>query len=141
MRCCHKQRKHFDRKRFNVLKRPFESAAFAATLASRRDALLLGVGEFAKAEKENMSHLYETTATAFGGRNSRVHTDDDLLNLKLALPPALGGKGGATNPEQLFAAGYAACFGNPVIHTTLQVGLCPFVLSHSPYTKYPDTAC
>jgi osmotically inducible protein OsmC len=65
-----------------------------------------------------MSHLYKTTATAIGGRNGRVHTEDDLLDLKLALPTALGGKGGATNPEQLFAAGYAACFGNAVIHAT-----------------------
>jgi organic hydroperoxide reductase OsmC/OhrA len=41
-----------------------------------------------------------------------------LLDLPLALPKALGGKGDATNPEQLFAAGYAACFENAVIHVT-----------------------
>lgn len=65
-----------------------------------------------------MNHLYKTTAIAIGGRNGRVRTDDALLDLQLAVPTALGGKGGATNPEQLFAAGYAACFGNAVIHAT-----------------------
>ena len=65
-----------------------------------------------------MSSIYSTKATAIGGRSGSVRTDDGLLDVKLALPPALGGKGGATNPEQLFAAGYAACFGNAVIHTT-----------------------
>ena len=65
-----------------------------------------------------MSNIYSTKATAIGGRSGSVRTDDGLLDVKLALPPALGGKGGATNPEQLFAAGYAACFGNAVIHTT-----------------------
>ncbi len=65
-----------------------------------------------------MSKLYSTKVTAVGGRNGTVRSDDGLLDLKLALPPVLGGKGGATNPEQLFAAGYAACFENAVIHVT-----------------------
>ena len=65
-----------------------------------------------------MSVLYKTKATAVGGRNGTVSSDDGLLDLQLALPQALGGKGDATNPEQLFAAGYAACFGNAVIHST-----------------------
>jgi Ohr subfamily peroxiredoxin len=63
-----------------------------------------------------MSALYSTRVTAIGGRSGKVHSDDGLLGLDLAMPPALGGKGGATNPEQLFAAGYAACFENAVIH-------------------------
>ncbi|RCS52617.1 organic hydroperoxide resistance protein [Bremerella cremea] len=63
-----------------------------------------------------MSTLYSTTVTATGGRSGRVTSDDGLLELDLAMPERLGGKGGATNPEQLFAAGYAACFGNAVIH-------------------------
>ncbi|MHB8283563.1 MAG: organic hydroperoxide resistance protein [Caulobacteraceae bacterium] len=63
-----------------------------------------------------MSTLYSTKAIAVGGRHGDVRTDDGLLDLHLALPVALGGKGGATNPEQLFAAGYAACFENAVIH-------------------------
>lgn len=63
-----------------------------------------------------MSALYTTRATAIGGRAGSVRTDDGLLDVKLALPTGLGGKGGATNPEQLFAAGYAACFENAIIH-------------------------
>jgi len=65
-----------------------------------------------------MSTLYSTKVTAIGGRAGTIRSDDGILDLKLALPTALGGKGGATNPEQLFAAGYAACFGNAVIHVT-----------------------
>lgn len=65
-----------------------------------------------------MSHLYTTKVTAVGGRNGTIKSDDGILDLQLATPKELGGKGGATNPEQLFAAGYAACFENAVIHVT-----------------------
>ncbi|WP_419729827.1 organic hydroperoxide resistance protein [Lichenicola sp.] len=65
-----------------------------------------------------MPTLYSTKVTAVGGRAGTVRSDDGLLDLHLALPPSLGGKGGASNPEQLFAAGYAACFGNAVIHVS-----------------------
>lgn len=65
-----------------------------------------------------MAVLYSTKVTAVGGRSGTVRSDDGLLDLALALPSGLGGKGGATNPEQLFAAGYAACFENAVIHVT-----------------------
>ena len=65
-----------------------------------------------------MSTLYSTQVKAVDGRNGNIHSEDDLLNLSLALPKALGGKGDATNPEQLFAAGYASCFGNAVIHVS-----------------------
>ena len=54
--------------------------------------------------------LYSTKVTATGGRSGSIRSDDGLLDLKLALPRTLGGKGDATNPEQLFAGGYAACF-------------------------------
>lgn len=57
-----------------------------------------------------MKTLYTTRATATGGRDGQASTDDGLLSVKLAPPKELGGPGGATNPEQLFAAGYAACF-------------------------------
>ena len=54
---------------------------------------------------------YKTTATATGGRDGTAATQDGSLNLKLSTPKELGGAGGAgNNPEQLFAAGYAACF-------------------------------
>ncbi|MBZ6378239.1 Ohr subfamily peroxiredoxin [Pacificimonas flava] len=65
-----------------------------------------------------MSSLYATKVTAVGGRNGRARSKDGVLDLDLAVPKELGGPGGATNPEQLFAAGYAACFGNAVIHAT-----------------------
>jgi len=65
-----------------------------------------------------MSHLYTTRVNAFGGRSGTVKSEDGILDLPLAMPKELGGQGGATNPEQLFAAGYAACFENAVIHVT-----------------------
>ena len=58
-----------------------------------------------------MSALYTAVATATGdGRNGEARTDDGLLVVDLAVPKEMGGTGGATNPEQLFAVGYAACF-------------------------------
>ena len=60
--------------------------------------------------------LYTATATATSGRDGRATSDDGLLDVTLAAPPALGGKGAGTNPEQLFAAGYAACFGSAAAH-------------------------
>jgi osmotically inducible protein OsmC len=56
--------------------------------------------------------------TATGGRHGSIHSDDGLLDLKLALPQTLGGKGDATDPEQLFAGGYAACFENALFHVS-----------------------
>jgi lipoyl-dependent peroxiredoxin len=56
-----------------------------------------------------MDALYTAAATA-NGREGRAVSSDGQLDLTLALPPALGGDGKGTNPEQLFAAGYAACF-------------------------------
>ena len=58
-----------------------------------------------------MDPLYTAVATARGGREGEVVSDDGVLDLTLAPPTELGGPGGdKTNPEQLFAAGYAACF-------------------------------
>jgi len=55
--------------------------------------------------------LYSTTATATGdGRNGHTATEDGMVDVDVRSPKELGGAGGATNPEQLFAAGYAACF-------------------------------
>jgi lipoyl-dependent peroxiredoxin len=61
-----------------------------------------------------MSVLYSTQARAVGGRNGHAESSDGLLRVDLATPKELGGTGGATNPEQLFAAGYAACFESAV---------------------------
>ena len=54
--------------------------------------------------------LYTAHAHTTGGREGRSVTDDGLLDVNLQPPKEMGGKGGATNPEQLFAAGYSACF-------------------------------
>jgi len=54
--------------------------------------------------------LYTTQAHVTGGRAGHGETSDGLLKVDLAMPKELGGPGGATNPEQLFAVGYAACF-------------------------------
>lgn len=61
--------------------------------------------------------LYTATATATGGRDGRAKSDDGVLDVALVPPKALGGSGAVgTNPEQLFAAGYAGCFGSAVSH-------------------------
>lgn len=55
--------------------------------------------------------LYTATATATGGREGQARSDDGALAVTLSTPRELGGAGGVgTNPEQLFAAGYSACF-------------------------------
>ena len=55
--------------------------------------------------------LYTATATASGGREGEATSSDGVLDVKLTTPRELGGAGGdGTNPEQLFAAGYSACF-------------------------------
>ncbi|WP_397471707.1 organic hydroperoxide resistance protein [Rheinheimera sp.] len=57
-----------------------------------------------------MDILYKAVVTSTGGRDGAAKSNDGLLDVKLAAPKELGGAGGATNPEQLFAAGYSACF-------------------------------
>lgn len=59
-----------------------------------------------------IQRLYTATATATGGRDGRATSSDHVIDLPLSTPKEMGGPGkaGATNPEQLFAAGYAACF-------------------------------
>jgi Ohr subfamily peroxiredoxin len=61
-----------------------------------------------------MQVLYTADVTAEGARHGHARSSDGLLDLDLALPPGMGGKGDKTNPEQLFGAGYAACFGGAV---------------------------
>ncbi|OIK27192.1 organic hydroperoxide resistance protein [Streptomyces malaysiense] len=58
-----------------------------------------------------MDALYTAVATATHGREGRAVSSDGKVDVKLAPPVELGGNGEGTNPEQLFAAGYAACFG------------------------------
>ncbi len=70
-----------------------------------------------------MSAIYSTKATALAGRNGNVASNDGLLELTLGYPKELGGDGKATNPEQLFAAGYAACFSNAVLFVAREAKL------------------
>ena len=58
-----------------------------------------------------MTTLYTAVVTAKGGREGRVKSADGVLDITLSVPKSMGGPGGAgSNPEQLFAAGYSACF-------------------------------
>ena len=74
--------------------------------------------------------LYETTATATGGRDGRARTADGSFDVRLATPKELGGNGDGNNPEQLFASGYSACF----------LGAMRFVSSRDKSIKVPDDA-
>lgn len=59
-----------------------------------------------------MKNLYKTTVTTKGARKGHAKSDDGLLDVALSVPKSMGGDGGNnTNPEQLFGAGYSACFG------------------------------
>lgn len=57
-----------------------------------------------------MEVLYKAKATTKGGRNGHVSSSDGIIDLELRTPKEMGGESGYSNPEQLFAAGYAACF-------------------------------
>jgi osmotically inducible protein OsmC len=74
--------------------------------------------------------LYTAKAHTTGGREGRATTDDGLLDVTLQPPKEMGGKGGATNPEQLFAAGYSACF----------IGALKFVAGQKKIAVPADTA-
>ena len=65
---------------------------------------------FTHKKKSTMTTLYTAHAHVTGGRDGAAKSDDGKLDVKLAPPKELGGNGNGTNPEQLFAAGYAACF-------------------------------
>ncbi|PMN66539.1 organic hydroperoxide resistance protein [Enterovibrio norvegicus] len=78
-----------------------------------------------------MTTLYKTKATASAGRNGQVTTDDNMLDLALSYPKEMGGTGDATNPEQLFAAGYSACFSNAILHVAREMKI---TLSQAPVT-------
>ncbi|RCX20436.1 Ohr subfamily peroxiredoxin [Fontibacillus phaseoli] len=71
-----------------------------------------------------MEKLYTATATVKGGRTGTVATSDGVLNLELSMPESLGGEGGSgTNPEQLFAAGYGACFASALANVAEKAGV------------------
>ncbi|GGW27287.1 organic hydroperoxide resistance protein [Streptomyces xantholiticus] len=64
--------------------------------------------------------LYTAVATAENGRDGRVATDDGILDFVVTPPKAMGGSGAGTNPEQLFAAGYSACFQQALVVVSRQ---------------------
>jgi lipoyl-dependent peroxiredoxin len=64
--------------------------------------------------------LYTAVATATSGRDGRAKSNDGKLDVAVSPPAEMGGSGTGTNPEQLFAAGYAACFGSAVQHVARQ---------------------
>jgi Ohr subfamily peroxiredoxin len=66
---------------------------------------------------------YTTTATTKGGRDGRAVLDESKLALAMALPKEMGGSGEGHNPEQLFALGYSACFGQAVLLLAKKHGL------------------
>jgi osmotically inducible protein OsmC len=63
-----------------------------------------------------MEAVYKTTAVSTGGRNGSVLVENSPLKFEMSPPKEMGGTGGGVNPEQLFAAGYSACFGSAVQH-------------------------
>ena len=64
-----------------------------------------------------MKILYQTNAVSLGGRDGHVKVKDSPIHFEMAVPPELGGKKAVGfNPEQLFAAGYSACFGSALQH-------------------------
>jgi lipoyl-dependent peroxiredoxin len=68
-----------------------------------------------------MKTLYQTKVTTTGGRNGHVVSADGVLDLQLSIPREMGGAGGAlSNPEQLFAAGYSACFDSALAFVAAQ---------------------
>ncbi|WP_406861408.1 organic hydroperoxide resistance protein [Streptomyces sp. HUAS MG47] len=68
-----------------------------------------------RADSRPTKIMYVAEATAHGGRNGYVTSHDGRIEMRLAMPPALGGDGQGTNPEQLFAAGYSSCFHNALV--------------------------
>ena len=73
--------------------------------------------------------IYTAHASATGGRDGQATSSDGLLDVKLGVPKEMGGAGGAVNPEQLFAAGYSACF----------LGAMKFVAGQAKITVPADT--
>jgi osmotically inducible protein OsmC len=67
-------------------------------------------------------NLYTADASAIGGRSGRVSSASGAIDLEMSAPESLGGKKGATNPEELFAAGYASCFQQALLVVAQRAG-------------------
>lgn len=79
----------------------------------------------------SLNVLHTTSATASGGRNGRTRSADGIVDVELSIPKSMGGPGkaGTTTPEDLFAAGYAACFGSAAEFVSRQMKTTPTSLS------------
>jgi Ohr subfamily peroxiredoxin len=75
--------------------------------------------------------IYTTLVTVTGGRDGRAVSDDGQLQVSLALPTVIGGSGKGTNPEQLFAAGFGACFTSSLAFAARTMKLSPGDISVS----------
>ena len=71
---------------------------------------------------DTKKNLYTADASAVGGRSGHVRSATGIIDLEMSVPEGLGGKKGATNPEELFAAGYAACFQQALLVTAQRAG-------------------
>ncbi|MDL2265670.1 organic hydroperoxide resistance protein [Parabacteroides sp. OttesenSCG-928-G07] len=88
-----------------------------------------------------MESIYTASATSIGGRSGSIKSTDGVINLELRPPKEMGGPGGNyTNPEQLFAAGYAACFAGAYTHVALSkdIRVRPEVTAHVTINKVSD---
>jgi len=88
-----------------------------------------------------MEALYTGVVTSTGGRNGNVKSSDGVIDLAVRPPKEMGGTGGNyTNPEQLFAATYSACYGGAYMHMALTMGyrVRPEVTAHVTINKVSD---
>jgi len=88
-----------------------------------------------------MEAVYTAAATSIGGRSGHVKSSDGVINLELRPPKEMGGPGGQyTNPEQLFAAGYAACYAGAYSHVALakNIRVRPEVTANVTINKVPE---
>jgi lipoyl-dependent peroxiredoxin len=102
----------------------FAARSLRTPIAAYNKSVPRGAAHHSKPREATMpvDVKYTTSATATGGRDGRSKTKDGALDVKLARPKEMGGAGGGNNPEQLFAAGYAACFLGAMKHVASQGG-------------------
>jgi len=84
--------------------------------------------------------LYTAVATATAGRDGTARTSDGKLDVRVTPPKELGGSGEGTNPEQLFAAGYAACFGSACAHVARAQKLTTGPIAVTAHVKFGPVA-
>lgn len=102
---------------------------FAPTGTGNSGSTAVAHGDGADERGTMAERLYTAEATADGPRTGRARSDDGRLDVQLSRPAAMGGDDGpGTNPEQLFAAGYAACFHSAMRHALRPLGLRPDAL-------------